>query len=197
MGEGFFRRTRDWLAVLSEATHVAWTAWKHPVDLSVTTGRDAALPVGLLDRLAVRSDVASWCMPPPFPIGIAFGTAFGGMPVAAATGSVLLAKVLVSPLVMLVFWLVPLIVRRVWCEMHPYVPARWFAAAQVTFGQDLIAAALDSLRDRACADPDRVIRRSELIEAITDQRHRMADACQAAAGVRLGDDGTSLSRRPR
>jgi hypothetical protein len=58
----------------------------------------------------------------------------GGFPkntgLAAATGSVLMAKVLLSPLVILVLWLVPLIICRVWCEMHPYVPARWLAAAQ-------------------------------------------------------------------
>jgi len=168
-----------------------------PVDPSVTTGRETAAAVGLLDRLAVRSDVASWRMPPPLPIAIAFGTALGGMPVAAATGSALLAKVLVAPLVMLVLWLVPLIVRRVWCEMHPYAPARWFAAAKATFGSDLIAAALNGLRDRPCGDPDRVLRRGELIEAIIDQRHRLGDARKAAAGMRLGDDWTSLSRRPR
>jgi hypothetical protein len=134
------------------------------------------VPIGLLDRLAVRSDLASWRMPPPLPIAIAFGTAFSGVPVAVATGSVLLAKLLVTPLVMLLLWLFPLIIRRVWCEMHPYVPARWLAAARATFGHDLVAAALDSLRDQACADPDRVLRRGEVIEAIIDQRHRLGDA---------------------
>ena len=161
------------------------------MDPSVTTGREASVPMELLDRLAVRSDVASWRMPPPLPVAIAFGTAFGGVPVAVATGSVLLARVLVAPLVMLLLWLVPLIVRRVWCKVHPYVPARWVAAAQATFGHDLIATALDSLRDQACADPNRVVRRGELIEAIIARRHRLGDAPKAAAGLRLSDFGTS------
>ena len=72
-------------------------------------------------------------------------------------------------------------------DLYPYVPVRWLAAAQATFGYDLIAAALDDLRRQTAYDPDRVLQRSEVIEAIIAERRRLVDARKAADGLKLRD----------
>lgn len=64
---------------------------------------------------------------------------------------------------------------------------RLLAAAQTVLGKTLIDAALIWLRDTPPYGHDRVLRRSEMIEAILAERNAHFDARKAAKGMRLGE----------
>lgn len=155
--------------------------------LGVTTKPAIKSEVGFLDRLAVRSDIAAWRGPPPVRLGIAIGLTLGGTPVAIAAHSPSMALAVIAPLLVMLAWMIAIVVRRIYTDMHPYVPPRWLAAARVTAGGDLVTAALQRLAERSWHDPDRPLRRDELTQAIVDQQRQRDDARKAAKGVRLSD----------
>lgn len=143
--------------------------------------------IGMLDRIAVRSDMANWRMPSPWAIGFGISSGIVAFPVVKVTGSRVTAGVLLLLSLMTVAWLTSLMIRRAWCERHPYLPPRWLVVARATIGNDLIDAALERLRDTPPRGHDRVLRRGEMIEAILDERRARLDARKAATGVRLSD----------
>jgi hypothetical protein len=143
--------------------------------------------IGMLDRIAVRSDMANCRMPSPWAIGFGISSASVAFPVIKVTGSLMIAGILLLLSLMMVVWLTALMIRRGWCERYPYLPPRWLMAARVTMGDDLIDAALERLCDTARRGHHRVLRRGEMIEAILDEQHARTDARKAATGVRLGD----------
>lgn len=150
------------------------------------TDTGAHARIGLLDRIAVRSDMANWRMPSPWAIGFGISSGIMAFPVIKVTGSLTIAGILFVLSLVTVVWLTALMIRRAWCERHPYLPPRWLAAARATMGDDLIDAALEQLRDTPPRDPERVLRRGEMIEAILDECRARLDARNASAGVRLG-----------
>jgi hypothetical protein len=141
--------------------------------------------VGLLDRIAVRSDIANWRMPSPWVIGFGISSAIAVFPVIKVTGNLTIAEILLLFSLVTVAWLIALMIRRAWCERHPYMPPRWLAVARAIMGDDLIDAALERLRDTPPHGHDRVLRRGEMIEAILDEQYARFDARNAATGVRL------------
>jgi hypothetical protein len=145
----------------------------------------ACVCVGLLDRIAVRSDIANWRMPSPWVIGFGISSAIAVFPVIKVTGNLTIAEILLLFSLVTVAWLIALMIRRAWCERHPYMPPRWLAVARAIMGDDLIDAALERLRDTPPHGHDRVLRRGEMIEAILDEQHARLDARKAATGVRL------------
>jgi hypothetical protein len=151
------------------------------------TDTGAQAPIGMLDRIAVRSDMANWRMPSPWAIGFGISSAIVAFPVVKVSGSRIVAGILLVLSLMTVVWLTALMIRRAWCERYPYLPPRWLAVARATMGDDLIDAAVERLRDTPPRRHDRVLRRGEMIEAILDERHARSDARKAATGVRLGD----------
>ena len=151
------------------------------------TDTGAQARIGMLGRIAVRSDMANWRMPSPWAIGFGIGSGILAFPVIKVTGSLTIAGILFGLSLLTVVWLTALMIRRAWCERHPYLPPRWLAVARATMGDDLIDAALERLRDTPPRGHDRVLRRGEMIEAILDERRARLDAGKAATGVRLGD----------
>ena len=151
------------------------------------TDNGAHASIGMLDRIAVRSDLANWRMPSPWGIGFGISSAIMAFPVIKVTGSLPIAGILFALSLMTVVWLTALMIRRAWCEHYPYLPPRWLAVAKATMGIDLIDAALERLRDTPPRDPERVLRRGEMIEAILDERRARLDARRAVTGVRLGN----------
>jgi hypothetical protein len=145
----------------------------------------ACVRVGLLDRIAVRSDIANWRMPSPWMIGLGISSAIVAFPVMKVTGNLTIAGILLLLSLVTVAWLIALMIRRACCEHHPYLPPRWLAAARAIMGDNLIDAALERLRDTPPRGHDRVLRRGEMIKAILDEQHARLDACNAATGVRL------------
>jgi hypothetical protein len=145
----------------------------------------ACVCVGLLDRIAVRSDIANWRMPSPWVIGFGISSAIAVFPVIRVTGNVTITGILLLFSLVTVAWLIALMIRRAWCERHPYMPPRWLAVARAIMGDDLIDAALERLRDTPPRGHDRVLRRGEMIEAILDEQYARFDARNAATGVRL------------
>jgi len=152
---------------------------------SVGTDTATGGAVTLLDRITVRNDVANWRRPSPWAIAIGIGSSLAALPVAAATGSRSAGVPLLVLSVLMMAWLAALLVRRLWCDRHPYLSPRWLAAARATLGDALIEAALERLRDTVRYDPERVVRRGEMIEAILDEREARRDIARAATGVRL------------
>jgi small-conductance mechanosensitive channel len=145
----------------------------------------ACVCVGLLDRIAVRSDIANWRMPSPWVIGFGISSAIAVFPVIKVTGNLTIAEILLLFSLVTVAWLIALMIRRAWCERHPYMPPRSLAVARAIMGDDLIDAALERLRDTPPRGHDRVLRRGEMIEAILDEQYARFDARNAATGVRL------------
>jgi len=145
----------------------------------------ACVRVGLFDRIAVRSDIANWRMPSPWMIGFGISSAIVAFPVIKVTGNLTIAGILLLLALVTVTWLIILMIRRAWCERHPYLPPRWLAVARAIMGNDLIDAALERLRDTPPRGHDRVLRRGEMIEAILDEQYARFDARNAATGVRL------------
>jgi hypothetical protein len=145
----------------------------------------ACVCVGLLDRIAVRSDIANWRMPSPWVIGFGISSAIAVFPVIKVTGNLTIAEILLLFSLVTVAWLIALMIRRAWCERHPYMPPRWLAVARAIMGDDLIDAALERLRDTPPRGHDRVLRRGEMIEAILDEQYARFDARNAATGERL------------
>jgi hypothetical protein len=141
--------------------------------------------VSLLDRIAVRSDIANWRMPSPWVIGLGISSAIAVFPVIKVARNVTIAGMMLLLSLVTVAWLIALMIRRAWCERHPYLPPRWLAVARAMMGDDLIDAALERLRDTPPHGHDRVLRRGEMIEAILDEQHARLDARKAATGVRL------------
>jgi hypothetical protein len=103
--------------------------------------------IGMLDRIAVRSDMANCRMPSPWAIGFGISSASVAFPVIKVTGSLMIAGILLLLSLVMVAWLTALMIRRGWCERYPYLPPRWLMAARVTMGDDLIDAALERLCD--------------------------------------------------
>lgn len=151
------------------------------------TDTETHVRISMLDRIAVRSDMANWRMPSPWAIGFGISSGIMAFPVIKVTGSLMIAGILFVLSLVTVVWLTALMIRRAWCERHPYLPPRWLTVARATMGDDLIDAALERLRDTPPGSHDRVLRRGEMIEAILDERHARLDARKAATGVRLGD----------
>lgn len=143
--------------------------------------------VGFLDRRAVRSDLTWWRGPPPIRFGIAIGITIGGTPVGIATRSPTVAHLVLTPLLVMLVWMLAIVARRIYTDMHPYVPPRWLAAARATLGDDLVSASLRQVIDRSGHAPDRPLQRLELIQALIDQQRLRDDARKAAGSVRLGD----------
>jgi hypothetical protein len=148
--------------------------------------------VGMLDRVAVRSDMVNWRMPSPWAIGFGISSAIAAFPVITVTGSLIIAGILLLLALATVAWLTALMIRRAWCERHPYLPPRWLTVARTTMGDDLITAALDRLYDTPPRGHDRVLRRGEMIEAILDERHARTDAPRPRSGY-----GSATPRRDR
>lgn len=122
----------------------------------------ACVCVGLLDRIAVRSDIANWRMPSPWVIGFGISSAIAVFPVIKVTGNLTIAEILLLFSLVTVAWLIALMIRRAWCERHPYMPPRWLAVARAIMGDDLIDAALERLRDTpACSRPGSAPRRDD------------------------------------
>lgn len=141
----------------------------------------------ILDRIAVRSDLANWRLPSPWPIGFGISSAMAALPTAKIVGNLTIAKMLLVVSLIVFVWLLALVIRRLWCDRHPYLSERWLSSARTILGDTLVDAALDRLRNTSPHDPDRVLRRGEMIEAILDERSARIDARKAALGVRLSD----------
>lgn len=121
----------------------AWEAGMTPGVIDIGMSSRA----GLLDRIAVRSDIANWRMPLPWPIALGIASAIMAWLVATAFGNLVLTAMLLALSLVLLAWLAAPMIRRAWCEYHPYLPPRWLADARATLGNDLIDAALDRVRD--------------------------------------------------
>lgn len=142
-----------------------------------------------IDRIIVRSDVANWPLPSPWPIGMGIGSAVMAVPVATVTGLSDLGRLLLVPILLAVVYQTLMVVRRLWCDRHPYLSQRWLDGARNVLGNELIDGALTRLRDASPRGQDRVLRRNEMIEAIRAERDAQEDARKAAAGVVLSDAG--------
>ena len=78
--------------------------------------------IGLLDRIAVHSDVDQLADSVTLAIGFGIISGIMAFPVIEVTGSLIMAGVLFVLSLLTVKWLGALIIRRVWCECHPYLP---------------------------------------------------------------------------
>lgn len=150
----------------------------------------------LLNQIVIRSDVANWLLPSPWPIGLSIGSAIMAVPVAAVTDRHDLGKLLLVPILVVVVWLGLLIARRLWCDQHPYLSQQWLEGARNVLGDVLINGALIRLRDATPRGQDRVLRRGEMIDAILAEREARADARKAASGVALSDAGKRRGGHP-
>ena len=119
------------------------------------TDTETHVRISMLDRIAVRSDMANWRMPSPWAIGFGIGSGILAFPVIKVTGSLTIAGILFVLSLVTVMWLTALMIRRAWCERHPYLPPRWLTVARATMGDDLIDAALERLRDTPPGSHDR------------------------------------------
>ena len=153
----------------------------------VTTKPSTESRPSFLDWLAVRSDIAAWRGPPPVRLGMAIGLTIGGTPVAIAARSPNMALAVLAPLLVMLAWMIAIVVRRIYTDMHPYVPPRWLAAARLTVGDEVVAPALRQLAERSWYDPDRPLRHDELTQAIVNEQRLRDDARKAAKGVRLSE----------
>lgn len=142
-----------------------------------------------IDRIIVCSDVANWPLPSPWPIGMGIGSAVIAVPVATVTGLSGFGRLLLVPILLAVVYQTLMVVRRLWCDRHPYLPQRWLDGARNVLGDALINGALIRLRDASPRGQDRVLRRTEMIDAIRAERDAREDARKAAAGVTLRDAG--------
>lgn len=93
------------------------------------TDTNAHAGIGILDRIAVRSDMANWRMPSPWAIGFGISSGIMAFPVIKVTGSLTIAGILFVLSLVTVVWLIALVIRRAWCERYPYLPPRWLAVA--------------------------------------------------------------------
>lgn len=90
------------------------------------TDTGAHASIGMLDRIAVRSDLANWRMPSPWAIGFGISSAIMAFPVIKVTGSLTIAGILFVLSLMTVVWLTALMIRRAWCEHFPIChPVGW------------------------------------------------------------------------
>jgi hypothetical protein len=68
--------------------------------------------IGMLDRIAVRSAMANCRMPSPWAIGFGISSASVAFPVIKATGSLMIAGILLLLSLVMVAWLTALMIRR-------------------------------------------------------------------------------------
>ncbi|WP_230782494.1 hypothetical protein [Sphingomonas sp. Leaf37] len=147
----------------------------------------------LIDRIVVRSGVANWPLPSLWPTAIGIGSAVMAVPVATVTDRSDLGGWLLVPILLAVVYQGLMVVRRLWCDRHPYLSQRWLDGARNVLGNELIDGALIRLRDAAPRGQDRVVGRIEMIEAVRAEHGAREDARKAAAGVPLSDAGGRLN----
>ncbi|HEX8554489.1 MAG TPA: hypothetical protein VF695_07260 [Sphingomonas sp.] len=137
-----------------------------------------------LDRLVARADLSTEGTP-VWPMLAAAPITFLLPPTVALVGEKWFAGLA------LLVTLVPFVWLGLWCARamygwsHPYASPRWIHAVHAVVGDRNMSELLADLGRCHGGEPDHVLTRREVIEAVAGQRRRARDAKVRARGVRL------------
>lgn len=152
----------------------------------MTSGVTERVPVA--DRLIARWEVSQlnvvpyaigvMVFPPMLIVTIGIAKAIGARPVVVGRG-------------MLVLWValfVTEMARGVWTLRHRCASPRWLRAVHAVVGEDLAVHALAELMRQHRSEPDYVLLRSDMTNAVQQEYARRKDARRRAEGIRVMEE---------
>lgn len=143
-----------------------------------------------LDRLVARADLANGGLP-VWPTTLAIPVAFFLPPLVLIVGEKWFAGVALALSLVPVIWLALWCARTMYGWSHPYASARWLHAVRGVVGDEAMTELLVDLDGQHARDPDHVLTRREVVEAVAIQRQRARDAAARARGVSLRRTSTA------